>query len=140
MWVECGDLLVIFYGHVHHLMIYGRHALGKYKHALAKKKIFYIFSMGYWRSLKRRNRVATIAGRIWLHRNTIVFGGDLIHPSHVVRSVKEAMEDFHKVAEHMSNTIEQNRVMENPKWIGMPVAAIDISTKRFECRCNFYRL
>jgi hypothetical protein len=40
------------------------------------------------------NCIATIARKIWLHKNTVVFGGELIHPSQLIKSAQEAMEDF----------------------------------------------
>lgn len=44
----------------------------------------------------------------------------LIHPSQIVRSAKEAMEDFHKAEKSMKNTTEKkkNRATENLQWIG----------------------
>jgi len=41
--------------------------------------------------------MATITRRIWMRRNTSVFGGVLSHPSLLVRSAKESMEEFTKL-------------------------------------------
>lgn len=38
--------------------------------------------------------LATVARRIWLHRNAVVFGGDLINPAQLVKNAKEVAAEF----------------------------------------------
>jgi DNA-binding IclR family transcriptional regulator len=40
--------------------------------------------------------VAMVARRIWLQKHIVVYGGELLHHSHLVRSAKDFMEEFHK--------------------------------------------
>lgn len=61
--------------------------------------------------------VATIAIRIWIWRNTLLFGGSLTHHSYLVWSAKESVEDFWRDAQNMRNNFEQEHAMVIPKWI-----------------------
>lgn len=38
--------------------------------------------------------LAIVARKIWLRRKTAVLGGQFIHPSHLIRSAKEALDNF----------------------------------------------
>lgn len=38
--------------------------------------------------------LATVAQRKWLHRNAVVFGGDLINPTQLVKNAKEVATEF----------------------------------------------
>lgn len=53
--------------------------------------------------------MATVARTIWLHRNIVVFGGKLAHPSQLIRDVKEAMEEFKIATQNVHTNVEQDR-------------------------------
>lgn len=82
--------------------------------------------------------VATIVIRIWIRRNTLLFGGDLTHHSQLVRSAKESVGDFWRDAQNMRNNFEQERAIWwsrnglTASWgnIDELDASIDISTKK----------
>lgn len=46
--------------------------------------------------------VATITRRLWLCRNTVVFGGDLTHSSQLVRSAQKSMKKFQKPSHRLN--------------------------------------
>lgn len=56
----------------------------------------------------------------------------VIHPSHVVRNVMEAMEDFHKAEECRRDNLEQNQAMDSPK-VGVGVIVRDYKGMREMC-------
>jgi hypothetical protein len=37
--------------------------------------------------------MATVARKIWLHRNAVVFGGDLLDSTQLVKNEEEVVED-----------------------------------------------
>lgn len=48
--------------------------------------------------------MATVARKkIWLHRNAVVFGGDLLHPTQLVKNEEEVVEDFYAAEQKEKN-------------------------------------
>jgi precorrin-4 methylase len=66
--------------------------------------------------------VTTIARRIWHRKNTVVYRGDLIHRTHLVKCPKDSVEEFHHATQFMGSNTEgqkrkegKNRGEERPK-------------------------
>jgi hypothetical protein len=51
--------------------------------------------------------MVTIARKIWLCRNTMVFRGDFTYPSQLIRNAKVALEGFNTVVQKAKNSVEQ---------------------------------
>lgn len=61
--------------------------------------------------------MATVARKIWLCKNTIVFGGDLTHPAQLVRSSKEVVMEFYEAEQKVKNNVECTQTTSVPKWM-----------------------
>lgn len=81
--------------------------------------------------------VDMIARKIWLCRNSIVFGGELLHPSHLVRSAQDLVRYFHKIAPILKHqTVSQE--LSSTRWKQPPIGfikfnwniAVDINKKQ----------
>jgi len=59
--------------------------------------------------------MATIAKKIWLRKNTIVFRGDLTHSIQLVRSAKETVMKFYEAEQKPKNNVERTPVTFVPK-------------------------
>jgi hypothetical protein len=61
--------------------------------------------------------MAIVARKIWLHRNTIVFGEDLTHFAQLVRSAKKAVMKFYEVEQKAKSNVERTLSTFVPKWM-----------------------
>jgi hypothetical protein len=61
--------------------------------------------------------MATVARKIWLHRNKTVFGGDLTHFTQLVRSAKKAVMKFYEAEQKAKNNVERTLATFVPKWM-----------------------
>jgi hypothetical protein len=59
--------------------------------------------------------MAIVARKIWLHRNTIVFGEDLTHFAQLVRSAKETVMKFYEAEQKTKNNVERTPATFVPK-------------------------
>lgn len=60
--------------------------------------------------------MATIARRIWLRRNFVVYGGDLLHSFQLVKSAKDSVEEFYQAIHAFENNTEENSIKEKLRW------------------------
>jgi hypothetical protein len=67
--------------------------------------------------LKWASHIFLLCGKIWLRRNTIVFGGDLTHSVQLVRSAKEAVMKFYEAEQKTKNNVEHTPATFIPKWM-----------------------
>jgi hypothetical protein len=70
--------------------------------------------------------VATIARKIWLHRNIVIFGREFTHPSQVIQSAKKLWKDFNAPAQKVQIN-EQDQNTEVPKWMVPPCGVIKVN-------------
>lgn len=59
---------------------------------------------------------AITARRVWLHRNDVVHGGSLTHPSHIMLEASKALEDYQRVNGALPNKGRLLNVAEEERW------------------------
>jgi hypothetical protein len=81
--------------------------------------------------------LATVARRIWLRRNSFVFGGDFLPPNCLIKNATEAWEEFYAAEQKVPTAEVHSPVCPVPTWKAPPWgvfkinwdAAIDKSSK-----------
>ncbi|XP_062171134.1 uncharacterized protein LOC133876926 [Alnus glutinosa] len=71
---------------------------------------------------------AMVAQRIWFRRNRFVFDGILTHPSILLKSTKESIEEFRKALD----SIDQ-------KWMGVGIVSRDSNGQVIASKCSYHR-
>jgi hypothetical protein len=77
------------------------------------------------------------ARKIWLRRNTVVFGGMFSHPTQLLKEAKAVLEDFKRMNTSSSLPSVENHPPGEEKWVPPPLnlvkinwdAAVDSSNK-----------
>lgn len=76
---------------------------------------------------------AILERRIWLRISTIVYGGDFIYPTQVVRSAKESVEEFHKASHNPRNNKKKNQATVRLRYWKEPLVGGDKGKLRTAC-------
>lgn len=71
--------------------------------------------------------MATIVRKIWLRRNTVVFGVEFTHPSQLIQSAKKVVLNFNVAVQNKSTHGNQVRNIEVPKWMAPPYDVIKVN-------------
>jgi hypothetical protein len=69
--------------------------------------------------------VVIVARQIWLRRNSMVFGGDMVAPSDLVRRAREQVEAVDHAAIKTNLTVVVSRP--TPGWLPPPVGHVNVN-------------
>jgi hypothetical protein len=112
--------------------MYGQNVIENPENIIDENDLLCLFGRPMeWVDEEELELVATIARRIWLRRNFVVYGGELMHASQLVKSAKDLVEEFHQATWTSENNMKEkkykreakidgiNHLLEWLKWIGM---------------------
>lgn len=71
--------------------------------------------------------MVTVARQIWLRRNSVVFGGEFLTPTSMVRIAKDQMEAFESAAQRTDEQSPRRRDMSTEKWKKPPLGNVKLN-------------
>jgi hypothetical protein len=96
--------------------MYGQNVIENPENIIDENDLLCLFGRPMeWVDEEELELVATIARRIWLRRNFVVYGGDLMHASQLVKSAKDLVEEFHQATWTSENNMKEKNIKEKQR-------------------------